>query len=626
MLLHEMAHIARRDHWVGIAERAAAVLFWWNPLVHRMCDGISELREQICDTYVVLVQGDGQRLARLLVELAARAADRPLLPSTVGVLEPQLAGLTGRVSRLLDKEQNMDIRMSFRSRMVVFACGLAVVTGMASVGALRLAGAQAGTEKKPAGSDRPAATAQAGPAATPSPSAANLPKSAARPSSNCFEFQGRVLDPAGKPLPGAKIYFVFYTNYTHPPLPPPKVRATAGPDGEFHFAMEKSEFDAWRSSHPWGIFDDVNYRNDCRLVAQADCYGPVWKPAFAFDPSGELRSRIIQTHPRDAEAASKKIEPVLRLVKDDVPLLGRTVDPKGRPIAGVKIAVRYVQPAENEDLTAWLAVVAQKDADLVRTMKSMSQAYLPGGSFIDSFISSEVLPQIAPTATSDADGRFRLTGMGRERLVSLLIQGPTIESAWVGSRTRPGPTFVMPYHRPWSLTKFTFYGANFEHVARPSVAIIGTVRDKDTGKPLPGAKIQAHKLAGHPVPGHLASIYIHTTADKQGRYRLIGMPIGKDNELLAVPVQGQPYLLSRQRVDTSAAQGAGSVQADFPLKRGVWVRGRATDAKTGEPVPYCAIDYYAFLNNPFDVTLNQANVFDLAGTFDKAMHEPAPAQ
>jgi beta-lactamase regulating signal transducer with metallopeptidase domain len=142
VLLHEMAHLARRDHWVGLGQRIAAILFWWNPLVHWNCREISDLREEICDNYVVLVQGEGQRLARLLVDLAARVMAGPPLPSTVGVLEPRQAGLTGRVSRLLDKERNVETRMNLRSKVLVFACSLAVLTGMATVAGVRMAYAQ----------------------------------------------------------------------------------------------------------------------------------------------------------------------------------------------------------------------------------------------------------------------------------------------------------------------------------------------------------------------------------------------------------------------------------------------------------------------------------------------------
>ena len=49
------------------------------------------------------------------------------------------------------------------------------------------------------------------------------------------------------------------------------------------------------------------------------------------------------------------------------------------------------------------------------------------------------------TATTGADGRFRMTGIGRERIVSLWIEGPTIATALadVYARTRPGPTYRL---------------------------------------------------------------------------------------------------------------------------------------------------------------------------------------
>ena len=94
VLLHEMAHIARHDSWVGVGS-----------VLRRCCSGgirgstgfgrISDLREEICDNHVVLVQGEGRQLARILVDLAARTTTGPLLPSTVGVMETRLAGLTG---------------------------------------------------------------------------------------------------------------------------------------------------------------------------------------------------------------------------------------------------------------------------------------------------------------------------------------------------------------------------------------------------------------------------------------------------------------------------------------------------------------------------------------------------
>jgi carboxyl-terminal processing protease len=174
VLLHEMAHIARRDHWVGVGQRIAAVLFWWNPLVHRTCDEISELREEICDNYVVLVQGEGRLLARILIDLAASVTTVPLMPSTIGVLEPKLAGLTGRVTRLLDKERNMETRMNLKSKVFLLTCGLLVLIEMATVGGLQLAQAEPAAETptttaEPVTASTPNKSAEVKPSASPVP-------------------------------------------------------------------------------------------------------------------------------------------------------------------------------------------------------------------------------------------------------------------------------------------------------------------------------------------------------------------------------------------------------------------------------------------------------------------------
>ena len=384
------------------------------------------------------------------------------------------------------------------------------------------------------------------------------------------------------------------------------MRATTGTDGSFQFRMEQAEFDAWRADHPWGILDDVSFRNDSRIAAQADGCGPVWQPAFVFDHGGEFRRRMIQIYPEDAADIGEKQNPVLRLVKDDVPLVGRVLDPEGQPISGVKISVFDIQPVKNEDLTGWLSTAEGKDASVVQLMKYTSIKRVAGGSFTDGDMSASVLPQIMPSATTDADGRVRLTGIGRERLAMLRIEGPGIESAFMlNARTRPGAPLTIPYQIPWHPTPITYYGATFEHVARPSVPIVGTVRDNESGKPLPGVTIQGHKLADDSAQGFIAAHYSRTTSDAEGHYRLTGMPIGKGHELLAVPPPGQPYLMSKKTVDVTA--GDDSSQADFGLKRGVLIRGQVTDAKTGVGVRDCTVDYFVFHDNPF---YKQAPGFD----------------
>src|SRR5690606_2376308 len=48
ILRHEVAHVRRGDPWMVVGEVAVQWLFWWNPLVRRIANELSRLREQIC--------------------------------------------------------------------------------------------------------------------------------------------------------------------------------------------------------------------------------------------------------------------------------------------------------------------------------------------------------------------------------------------------------------------------------------------------------------------------------------------------------------------------------------------------------------------------------------------------
>jgi beta-lactamase regulating signal transducer with metallopeptidase domain len=53
LLLHEVGHYARGDHWVRVLEMATQVLYWWHPLVWFAQRQIEVAEEQCCDAWVV---------------------------------------------------------------------------------------------------------------------------------------------------------------------------------------------------------------------------------------------------------------------------------------------------------------------------------------------------------------------------------------------------------------------------------------------------------------------------------------------------------------------------------------------------------------------------------------------
>jgi beta-lactamase regulating signal transducer with metallopeptidase domain len=89
LLVHELAHLRRGDHWVRFLEFLAMGLCWWHPAVWLARRELREAEEQCCDAWVVWALPDaGRAYATALVEtldfLAEPAPAAPLLASGIG--------------------------------------------------------------------------------------------------------------------------------------------------------------------------------------------------------------------------------------------------------------------------------------------------------------------------------------------------------------------------------------------------------------------------------------------------------------------------------------------------------------------------------------------------------------
>jgi hypothetical protein len=220
-------------------------------------------------------------------------------------------------------------------------------------------------------------------------------------------------------------------------------------------------------------------------------------------------------------------------------------------------------------------------------------------------------PLLPPTVT-DRDGRFRISGIGRERYAQLWIEGPSIVTAAVWARTRPGPTIGDPdqpsdrHGRP----KFILYGAEFSYKANPSRPVEGTVLDRETGRPLPGITIRSER----PFVAAPATEYVSAVTDAEGRYRLTGLPVVGPIMLLAtapcdrprrmfettsdeLPDESLPYMRSTTRLPGADPKSKDPIRLDFKLQRGVWVSGRVLDKRDGRPVQ-ARVSYAAYRDNP----------------------------
>jgi RNA polymerase sigma factor (sigma-70 family) len=389
------------------------------------------------------------------------------------------------------------------------------------------------------------------PAATVNATPAEPPKEGARPPAAdgaSTTYSGRVLDPDGKPVAGAKLYAVYYT----PKILPIPERGTTDKDGSYRFTVPNSEFDRSASAQPW---------NEVIVFAVTDGFGLSFPE---FDPTKRW-SHEDQT---------------LKLTKDE-PITGKITDLQGKPVAGATVTVHELWlPTKTKDLSALVDAVKAKQA-LQEFM--INERFLQTGLWMGRDVG-----RILPPAVTDAQGRVTVKGIGRERVVKLRIDGPTITTAELWGMTRAGENMRLQ-DQGIGGQEVRLVGTSFEHFASPALPITGVVTDKDTGKPIAGATIEGFQFNRQSV-----TPAVRTTTDKDGHYRLVGVPKGAGNRIRVRGPENEPYV----PVELGAADNQGLVPAtvDVALKRGVWIVGKVTDKATGKPVPSWI--KYALGDNP----------------------------
>jgi beta-lactamase regulating signal transducer with metallopeptidase domain len=140
-LLHEFAHIRRRDLWLDEACELLRALFWFHPLVWLAVGRVRALGEVACDATVVRVLGRGARDYRDTLVLAARDVLGIGAPLGVRPFAGRPSALLARIEHLeqLPRASIAAVRLvSSALALVLFAC----VLPMASESTLMRANAQ----------------------------------------------------------------------------------------------------------------------------------------------------------------------------------------------------------------------------------------------------------------------------------------------------------------------------------------------------------------------------------------------------------------------------------------------------------------------------------------------------
>jgi RNA polymerase sigma factor (sigma-70 family) len=362
------------------------------------------------------------------------------------------------------------------------------------------------------------------------PSTAATRPSGAHPNPARMTVTGRVLDPSGKPIPGARVAALgdrktLAGDRDGRHLNVLMGSAEAGPDGRFTLDMTAPS---------------ASRLEFLRLIAAA--------------PGRALTAVDLKT---DAERQEASIA-----MPPEKPVEGRLVDVQGQPAAGVVVRVARLNLAH---------VLHPYDAK--------------GG------------PVLWPSpATTDADGRFRILGLGAGAPATYEVEDPRYahQSFAVGAAApgegnpRPGSTVTL----------------------RPAQAVEVHVVHRDTGTPVAGARVAVQSFNEE---GHLSNNFTFGRTDAQGRARVVGWP-ATGYRIHVAPAEGEPYLPAGDDIDWP--KGAVEQTCEFKLWRSVVVRGKVVEEPSGQPVAGAWVVYNQRVrDNPRANGLENQAVTGPDGTF-----------
>ena len=545
VLAHELAHLRRHDcHWT-VMRRFVVALFWFQPLLWWLSRQIEMTSEDVCDDWVLQFGADRRSYAGRLLELAELGLP-PTVLAGVGIVSSP-SGLARRIGRILDTSRRLTTGVGRGLWATVVACSLVVTPAVALLGTARQPIAAAHTLEQPNVS------------ATADTTESDWPEWS-EPPDGMIRVSGRVLDPDGEPVAGATIRVCSPEEQVGEPV-------TADRDGSFRVEFRRSDFDSRRG---------LTFCQQPRIVASAPGFGPAWLE----------RDDVI-----------RKRDHTLRLVKDDVPIRGRVLDAQGNPVPRAEIRTfAVVTPRTgnlDEFLAGWRNVRSYLGGDFLEQTSSVWSR------FIDLKVATGKLRFSEfgePIIVADNNGRFEMAGIGRERVLVFLVKGRNIQTdglIFVASRPQIENTWERVSRQTEVLLEVRgqypkFFPASFDYVGLPGRSVTGTIRDRDTKRP----------VAGIPVTGTGGGNGERTVTDSAGRY-VLNLPATADRLNVWVEQAAsdpfQPYLGER-RNDIPLSPTSHPENMDFELVRGVVARGRVVNAETGEPV-HARVLYVAYAEN-----------------------------
>ena len=356
-------------------------------------------------------------------------------------------------------------------------------------------------------------------AAIPQPPAVAKPDDTnAKPAPGRMFVVGRVLDPQGKPVPGATVMASARPKFLRP---------GAGDEGRYATAIAHANGDEsgrFRLDTPR---TSSSRSDEFTVVALAPGYGTGW---VNVDPDADQPAGDISLEPEQL-------------------IHGRLLDLTGRPAQGVVVSVVGIQRV----------LVPDSNPQLDGRITSEGPIFW--------WARVNDIPGWPKPATTDADGRFTVHGVGRGLEVRLNVVAPRFAPQMIELATDDAP------------------GAKaVSSSLQPAQIITGRVTLADSGRPVPHARVEIVSTG----EGQRGSRSASFTTDADGRFRANPWP-GNLFFVTASPPLGQLCLANRKRIDWP--KGAIEQSIDLVLPKGVVIRGKVTEEGSGRPVAGASVHF-----------------------------------